>query len=327
MKLFAYSYRSFDEAAWFARCADELGVELGWTADAPTEENAALAAGYDCVCVLTTPVPAALIDRFHALGIRMLVTRTIGYDHIDVARAKEVGLHVANVSYTPECVADYTVMLMLMSLRKMKRILQRAAINDFTLPGVCGDVLCNRTVGILGTGRIGRAVIRDLQGFGCKIYAYDQVESDEVRQFCTYLPLDELLHRCDLFSLHMPLTEENFHLIGRAAIARMPAGSVIVNTARGGLIDSMALIDALESGHLAAAGLDVVEDEFNLYYIDRRADVLGNRPLSILRDMPNVIVTPHMAFYTEQTIAGMIRNAMLACLADCAGESSPWRVV
>ncbi len=327
MKLFAYSYRRFDEAAWFAKFSQELGVELGWTEDAPTMENAYLAAGYDCVSVLTTPVPAELIDRFSELGIRMVVTRTIGYDHVDTARAKEIGMHVANVSYTPECVADYAVMLMLMSVRKMKRILQRASINDFTLKGICGDLLCNRTVGVLGTGRIGRAVIRDLQGFGCKVYAYDKFESDEVRAMCDYLPLDKLLETCDLFSLHMPLTDENFHLIGRDAIARMPAGSIIINTARGGLIDSMAMIDALESGHLAAAGLDVVEDEFNMYYIDRRSDVLGNRPLSILRDMPNVVVTPHMAFYTEQSIADMVRNSMLACIADCAGESSPWRVV
>jgi D-lactate dehydrogenase len=327
MKLFAYSYRKFDEAAHFTRFSQELGIELGWTESAPKLSNADLAAGYDCVTVITTPVDAALLDRFAELGVRMIVTRTIGYDHIDVAHAKEIGMHIANVSYTPECVADYTVMLMLMAIRKMKRIMQRASVNDFTLKGICGDLLCNRTVGVLGTGRIGRAVIRDLQGFGCKVYAYDVVQSDEVKAMCDYLPLDELLTRCDLFTLHMPLTDANFHMIGRDAIARMPEGSIVINTARGGLIDSMALIDALESGHLAAAGLDVVENEFNMYYIDRRSDVLGNRPLSILRDMPNVVVTPHMAFYTEQSIADMVRNSMLAGLKDCAGEDSPWRVV
>ena len=165
MKIFVYNYREFDEAEYFQKFSKEYGVELGISTDAPTLDNAHLAKGYEYVSIITTKIDKALIKKFHEYGVKMISTRTIGYDHVDIAAAKELGIHVSNVSYSPECVADYTVMLMLMSIRKMKRIMQREEINDFSLPGIQGRELPNFTVGVLGTGRIGRAVIRDLSGF------------------------------------------------------------------------------------------------------------------------------------------------------------------
>lgn len=325
MKLFAYGCRDFDEEEFFVKHAAELGIELGFSREPISPANVELARGYDYISILTTPVPAPLVDALKELGVKMISTRTIGYDHIDYERARQVGMRVSNVSYTPECVADYTVMLMLMTIRKMKRIMQRAEINDFTLRGINGGLLPERTVGIVGAGRIGRAVIRDLQGFGCKVYFYDPHKRE--LPGAEYLPLDELYARCDMISLHAMLVAENFHMVDRAAIEKMPDGVIIINTARGGLIDSDALIDALESGKVSAAGLDVVEDEFNMYYYDRRSDVLGNRRLSILRDMPNVVVTPHMAFYTDRSVSDMVKNSLLSCLYDSRGEENPWRVV
>lgn len=325
MKLFAYGCRPYDEEPFFLRHAQELGVELGLTQLPMAPDTVELAKGYDYISILTHQVSAPMIDRLRELGVRMISTRTIGYDHVDYAYAKSVGMGVSNVSYTPECVADYTLMLMLMSLRKMKRIMQRAEINDFTLKGIQGSLLCERTVGVIGTGRIGRAVIRNLKGFGCRVYAYDLYPSPDLD--VEYLPLEELFQTCDLFTLHAPLTDANFHLIDADAIARMPDGAVLINTARGGLIDSDAMIEALESGKLAACGLDVVEDEFQMYYYDRRADVIGNRRLSILRDMPNVVVTPHMAFYTDRSVSDMVRNSILSCIYDANGEKNPWKIV
>lgn len=325
MKLFAYACRPFDEEPFFLQHAKELGVELGYTQQPINEETLDLCRGYEYLSILTNPVTAPMIDRLRELGVKMISTRTIGYDHVDYQYAKSVGMKVSNVSYTPECVADYTLMLMLMSLRKMKRIMQRAVINDFTLKGIQGSLLSERTVGVIGTGRIGRSVIRNLKGFGCKVYAYDVYPNPNVD--VEYLPLDELFSRCDLITLHAPLTDANFHLIDREAIAKMPDGVVLINTARGGLIDSDAMIEGLESGKIGACGLDVVEDEFQMYYYDRRADVLGNRRLSILRDMPNVVVTPHMAFYTDRSVSDMVQNSMLSCLYDERGEKDPWRVV
>lgn len=327
MKLFVYSYREFDEAEFFQRYAEEYDVELGICREAPTLENAHLAEGYPYISVITTKIDASLVERFHELGVKMISTRTVGYDHIDTKAAKRLGVGVSNVTYSPECVADYTVMLMLMSVRKMKRIMQREEINDFSLPGIQGRELPNFTVGVIGTGRIGRSVIRDLSGFGCRIYAYDLYENETVKQYASYVTLEELYEKCDMITLHMPLNAENTHMIDAAAIKKMKDGVVIINTARGGLIDTKALIGGLESGKIGAAGLDVIEDEFGMYYFDRKSDVLSKRDLYILRGFPNVIVTPHMAFYTDQAVSDMVRHSMESCLLREAGKEDPWKVV
>lgn len=327
MKLFVYSYREFDEAEFFQKFAEEYHVELGICHDAPTMENAYLAEGYPYVSIITTKIDENLMNRFHALGVKMISTRTIGYDHINLEAARKCGISVGNVTYSPECVADYTVMLMLMSIRKMKRIMQREEINDFSLPGIQGKEMPNFTVGVLGTGRIGRAVIRDISGFGCKIYAYDQYENDEVKKYAQYVSLDEIYEKCDMITLHMPLTEENMHLINAEAIQKMQDGVVLINTARGGLIDTKALIDGLESGKIGAAGLDVIEDEFGMYYFDRKSDILSKRDLYILRGFPNVIVTPHMAFYTDQAVSDMVKHSIESCMLHEAGKEDPCRVI
>lgn len=327
MKLFVYSYREFDEAEFFQKFAEEYHVELGICHDAPTMENAYLAEGYPYVSIITTKIDEELMNRFHALGVKMISTRTIGYDHIDLEAARKCGISVGNVMYSPECVADYTVMLMLMSIRKMKRIMQREEINDFSLPGIQGKEMPSFTVGVIGTGRIGRAVIRDISGFGCQIYAYDQYENDEVKKYAQYASLDEIYEKCDMITLHMPLTKENMHLIDAEAIQKMQDGVVLINTARGGLIDTKALIDGLESCKIGAAGLDVIEDEFGMYYFDRKADVLSKRDLYILRGFPNVIVTPHMAFYTDQAVSDMVKHSIESCMLHEAGKEDPCRVI
>lgn len=327
MKLFVYSYREFDEAEFFQKFAEEYHVELGICHDAPTMENAYLAEGYPYVSIITTKTDEELMNRFHALGVKMISTRTIGYDHIDLEAARKCGISVGNVMYSPECVADYTVMLMLMSIRKMKRIMQREEINDFSLPGIQGKEMPSFTVGVIGTGRIGRAVIRDISGFGCQIYAYDQYENDEVKKYAQYASLDEIYEKCDMITLHMPLTKENMHLIDAEAIQKMQDGVVLINTARGGLIDTKALIDGLESCKIGAAGLDVIEDEFGMYYFDRKADVLSKRDLYILRGFPNVIVTPHMAFYTDQAVSDMVKHSIESCMLHEAGKDDPCRVI
>ena len=327
MKLFVYSYREFDEAEFFQKFAEKYQVELGICHDAPTMENAYLAEGYPYVSIITTKIDEELMNRFHALGVKMVSTRTIGYDHIDLEAARKCGISVGNVMYSPECVADYTVMLMLMSIRKMKRIMQREEINDFSLPGIQGKEMPSFTVGVIGTGRIGRAVIRDISGFGCQIYAYDQYENDEVKKYAQYASLDEIYEKCDMITLHMPLTKENMHLIDAEAIQKMQDGVVLINTARGGLIDTKALIDGLESCKIGAAGLDVIEDEFGMYYFDRKADVLSKRDLYILRGFPNVIVTPHMAFYTDQAVSDMVKHSIESCMLHEAGKDDPCRVI
>ena len=168
---------------------------------------------------------AALVEEFARLGVKMISNRLIGVDHVDVKRAKELGIRISNAPYSSNCVADYTLMLMLMSIRRMRQILRRNEMNDFTLPGIQGMEMANLTVGVLGTGKIGRTVIRDLHGFGSRVLAYDLYENDEVKQYATYVDLDTILRQSDMLTLHMPLTDENFHLLDREAFAKMRTAS------------------------------------------------------------------------------------------------------
>ena len=235
-------------------------------------------------------------------------------------------MRVAHSHYPPEGVANYAIMLMLMWTRKMNQTMLRAAAQDYTLPGKMGKDLSNCTVGVIGTGKIGRTVIAHLQGFGCKILAYDLYQSDEVAQMAEYVPLDELYARSDVITLHTNATAENHHLINAESLAKMKDGVLIVNTARGALIDEEALIAALESGKVGGAGLDVVEGENDLVYFNRAGAALPHRTMNILRSMPNVIVSPHNAFYTDVNVASMVRSGFEELTDFVAGRSNPCEV-
>ncbi len=326
MRILAYSHRS-DETAFFKAFTEKYQVEVVLCDDAPSMETAYLAKGFDCISIITTIIDEALIQKFLDLGVKYISTRTIGYDHIDVGAARRLGMHVGNATYSANSVADYTIMLMLMATRRMKAITTRAAGQDFSLKGVQGRELPNLTVGVLGTGRIGRTVVRHLSGFGCDMLAYDLYENDEVKKYARYAPLDEIIRTCDILSLHMPATEDNYHLISDDTIARMKDGAYIINTARGSLIDTDALIRGIESGKLAGAALDVIEHEAGLYYNDLKGQVLSNRGLAVLKSFPNVIVTPHTAFYTDQAVSDMVENSIRSCIGFINGTENPWLVV
>lgn len=326
MKVLVYNFREFDEKEAFEMAAKKYGVEIKVCKDSPSLENACLAEGCDCISIVTTQIQAELIDAFKKFGIKYISTRTIGYDHVDVQYAKGVGISVGNATYGPEGVADYAIMLMLMTSRKMKAIMNRAAMQDFSLQGIQGRELPDLTVGIIGTGRIGKTVIRHLSGFGCKVLAYDVYQSEEVKQYATYVELETLLKEADLISLHTPLTEENYHIINQNSIGKMKDNVILVNTARGALIDSEALIEGLENGKIGAVGLDVVENEFDLYYFDLRNKPIKNRELAILKSFPNAIVTPHMAFYTDNAINSMAGNSIYSCCLHMEGKENPWEV-
>lgn len=325
MKVTVYNCREFDEKAMFLQYGKELGIELVLCPDAPNKENAVLAKGSECIDIITSKMSAELLEVFASYGVKYVTTRTIGYDHIDVEAAKKLGMTVANAPYGPCGVADYAVMLILMTIRKMKRIMERTNIQDYTLKGIQGRELKDLTVGIIGTGRIGRTVLKDLSGFGCKLIAYDIYESEEVKENgVPYVTLEEMWQQADVISLHAPLTDDNFHLIDAEAISKMKDGVMIVNTARGGLIDSQALIEGIESGKIGGAGLDVVENEFGLYYYDHKSDILSNRELAIFKSFPNVTVSHHMAFYTDECVKTVVRDSLLGCKCFVEGKENPW---
>ena len=326
-KVAVFNLREFDEAEWFEKYARDLGLELSTCPDAPDMDNiASVTEGCECADIITSQITRELMAEFARNGIRYITTRTIGYDHVDLEAAREFGIHVGNAPYGPNGVADYTVMLILMSIRKMKRILERTNIQDYTLEGIQGRELKDLTVGVIGTGRIGRTVISNLSGFGCRILAYDLYENEEVKRYGQYVSLEELWKEADVITMHTPLTEENFHLVNENTLSQMKDGVVIVNTARGALIDSEALIAGIENGKIGAAALDVVENEFGLYYYDHKSDVLSNRELAILRGFPNVTVSHHMAFYTDNYTKTVVRDSLSSCKLFMEGKKNPWEV-
>lgn len=305
MKIFAYCLREFDEKPMFDRLAGEFGAQYGYSVSYPGPDNVALARGYDAVSCTPCNMGADMLQRFYDAGVRYVATRSIGYDHIDLEKARQLGMGVCRVSYEPETVADYAIMLMLMCCRNMPHIMNRSTVQDYSLKGKMGKDICDCTVGIIGAGQIGCTVIRHLSGFGCRLLAYDLQRNPQMEGLAEYVPLEQLYAESDIITLHAPATAENYHLIGTGALSRMKDGVILINTARGSLVDTEALIEGLESGKIGHAALDVLEDEAGLYYANRMGDVIVNRQMAVLRSFPNVILSPHTAFYTEKVVWNM----------------------
>ena len=310
MKIAAYNYRDFDEAFYFEKFAKQYDVEIVPIRDNPTVDNAHLAEWCEGVTVITQPITEDIIKIWNSVGVKHISTRTIGYDHIDLEAAKKYNMQVSNVTYSTGSVADYTVMLMLMCLRRMKSIIKRAEGMDYGLPGNIGREIKDQVVGVVGTGKIGTHVIRNLSGFGCKILAYDPYENDEAKKYAEYVSLDRLMAEADVITFHTPAVPSSFHMVNEESIKTMKDGVIIINTARGSIIDTPAFIDALDSGKIGGAGLDVIENELGIFYGDYKYQVIGHREMSILKDYPNVLMLPHMAFYTENAISDMVEHSI-----------------
>ena len=306
MKIMVYEVRE-DEQAELTRQAETLGISLEVSGEVPTVENAALAA--DCVGVSILgqgKIDGPLLDTWHSLGVRYLSTRTVGYDHIDLACAKKLGIRVCSASYAPNGVADFAVMLILMCLRHYKQAMWRGQVNDFSLNGLQGREMKDLAIGVVGTGKIGAQVIRNLSGFGCRILAYDLRRNPTVEKLVTYVDFDTLLAQADVITLHMPLLDSNRHIIDRESIAKMKDGVVIVNCSRGELADIEALVEGIESQKIGALGMDTCEGDEGIVHADHRVDILSNRNWFYLHQFRNVVMTQHMAFYTDAAVASMV---------------------
>ena len=327
VKTAVYGYRP-DEDPFFRLYAEKLGVEIVRTEENASEKNIFLSEGCDQVTVLSDmEVTRSMLEAYKASGVRLLTTRTIGADHIDLRAAEECGLAVSRISYSPYSVADYTIMLILMVMRHVKTILTRYYGQDYTIPGSMGTELPGKTVGLIGGGQIGRAVARHLSGFDCRIIMADHHPSREMEGIVEYCDQETVIRESDILSLHVPYTEANHHMICAESISKMKDGVVIINTARGGLIDTKALIDALESGKVGGAGLDLVEGDRQFYYKDFKDKPVAFRDKAVLDSFPNVVMMPHMAFYTDQVVEDMVRCTLQAAVDFCAGKEIPYRLV
>lgn len=326
MKVFVYNYRKFDEEEFFIEGCKELGLELAYTEQSLVPEIVDMAAGCDVVSVMPTPVTAPMLDRFKELGIKMICTRCIGYDHIDIQHAKEIGMIVSNITYGIEGVAEFTVMDMLMAVRRMKQIHYRTMASDFRRNDMMAGELGTMKVGIIGAGKIGISVLRDLTGFGCKLYYANRRRKPEADKYAEYVDIDTILKTCDIISLHLELNESTYHFMDAKNFAMMKKGSIFVNTARGALVDTEALIDSLESGHLAAAAIDVVENEFGYMWVDCSDKDMEDHFIGRLRKMPNVIYTYHMGYYYRTAIRDMVMNCLYEIKMFEEGKEIPNRL-
>lgn len=307
MKIFAYEVRE-DERVSFEKIERELGVEIVISEEVPSPQTASLVQNCEGVTVLGQGnIDEEVLALWKKAGVRFLSTRTMGYNHIDLEAAKREGIQVCNANYPPTGVADFTVMLMLMCLRNYKPAMWRGQVNDFSLKGLQGREMKDMTVGIMGTGRIGCAVMKNLSGFGCRILAYDLYENEKAKEFAEYVDLDTFYRECDIISLHMPLLESTYHLVNKESISRMKDGVIIINCARGELADMDSMIKGIERGKIGALGLDVVEGEEGITHVDHRTDILANRHMAYLRQFKNVVMTQHMAFYTDTAVESMVR--------------------
>jgi D-specific alpha-keto acid dehydrogenase len=299
-----------DEAAVFREHAAAAGITPVITAQPVSLETIRLARGSLCVSIgHKSPITPEHLVALHEAGVRYISTRSIGFNHVDVDFAASLGIEVQNVAYSPDSVADHTLMLMLMSLRQAKSVVLRAAEHDYRLGVERGRELRDLTVGVVGTGRIGSAVVTRLAGFGARVLATDTRQTTSAH----YLPLDELLRQSDVVSLHLPLDEGSHHLLDERALALLPPGAVVVNTGRGSLIDTPALLAALESGRLGGAALDVVEGEEGVFYADRRHRPIDDEVFARLQSLPTVLITPHVAYYTDHALTDLVLNSLTNC--------------
>lgn len=325
MKIAVFNCRP-DERGFFEFYKKEYNIELTLTTEAPTLENSSFVKGCQAVSTITTPIGRDLLQVWKEAGIQTVSTRTVGYDHIDLAAAKEFGISVSNVSYTPHTVAEYTVMTILMTIRRMKTILTRYQVQDYSLTEVRGKELKNMTVGVVGTGKIGEQVIRNLSGFGCRILAYDPFPKDSLKEAVRYTNLEELWRESDILTFHTPASKETYHMVNRSTLKKMKQGVILINMARGSLIDTAALIEGLEQGMVSSAALDVLESEGGIYYQDYKYTITKHHDMAVLNAMPNVLMTPHTAFFTDEAVADMIRYSMESCIAEVQGKNDPRRI-
>jgi D-specific alpha-keto acid dehydrogenase len=300
-----------DEAVLFREMAPRFGVLPTITDEAVSEATLELVRGHHCISVgHKTHISGSTLLALHHAGVRYVSTRSVGCNHIDLQSAEGVGISVENVAYSPDSVADYTLMLMLMAVRNAKSTVSRTQVHDYRLNDVRGKELRDMTVGVIGTGRIGVAVMDRLRGFGCRLLAHDRCPNTSA----DYVPLDELLQQSDVVTLHTPLNADSHHLLNRQRVEQMRHGAFVINTGRGALVDTEALLPALESGRLGGAALDVLEGEEGVFYSDHRQRPIENHLLLQLQQLPNVLITPHTAYYTDHALSDTVENTLINCL-------------
>lgn len=303
MKVAIFSTKGYDRH--FLEEANDGRHELRFFEPRLTEETVSLAQGFDAVCVFVNDtVNAPVLEALAASRVRLVALRCAGFNNVDIPAAQRLGIGVVRVpAYSPYATAEHTVALMLGLNRKTHRAYNRVREGNFALEGLLGFDMHGRTVGIIGTGKIGSIVARIVTGFGCRVLGFDPFRNPECEKLgVTYTGLDELLAQSDIITLHAPLTAENHHIINAENLAKMRDGVMLINTSRGGLIDTLAVSEAMKAGKVGYLGLDVYEEEADIFYEDLSATIIPDDVFSRLLTFPNVLITGHQAFFTRNAL-------------------------
>lgn len=321
MRTLLYSCQTYDRESFLS--ADvPADIELHFQPARLTLDTVALADQYPVVCAfINDDLSAPVLERLTAGGTKLIALRSAGFNHVDLPTAQRLGLSVVRVpAYSPHAVAEHAVALILSLNRHLHRAYNRTRDGDFTLHGLTGFDLVGKTVGVVGTGQIGATFARIMSGFGCQLLAYDPFPNPQVEALgARYLPLDQLLAEAQIVSLHCPLNEHTRHLINQTSLQRMQRGAMLINTGRGALVDTPALIEALKSGQLGYLGLDVYEEEAQLFFEDRSDLPLQDDVLARLLTFPNVVVTAHQAFLTKEALGAIAQTTLDNIMGWAAG--------
>lgn len=321
MKVVFFDAKPYDISS-FEKFGGENGIRFKFYETKLNEDTAELAKGCEAVCVFVNDtVNAAVIDRLCQLGVKTLALRCAGYNNVDIKYAKDKIKVVSVPAYSPYAVAEHAMALLLTSIRRVHKAYIRTRDHNFSLNGLTGFDLHGKTVGVVGTGKIGRIFINICRGFGMNVIAYDKFPAKD--SGIEYVELDELFSRSDIISFHCPLTDETYHLIDEKSVDKLKKGVVIINTSRGALIDAEALLEGIKARKIGAACLDVYEEEADVFFQDFSGHIIADDTLARLISMPNVIVTSHQAFLTEEALSNIAETTVNNIITCHKGEECP----
>ena len=327
MKTAVFSTKPYDQA-FLNRINQQHGHPLSFFESRLTPKTAPLAAGFPVVCAFVNDqLDEEVLRTLHEGGTRLLALRSAGFNHVNLSVAKALGFTVARVpAYSPYAVAEHAVALILTLNRKTHRAFNRVREGNFSLDGLLGFDLRGRTVGVIGTGKIGQAFAQIMHGFGCDVLAYDPYPNRDAEAIVQYVPLPHLLKQSDIISLHCPLTPDTYHLIDKNALEQTKPGVMLINTSRGALVDTRAVIDGLKSGQVGYLGLDVYEEEADLFFEDLSNRVIQDDIFMRLLTFPNVVITGHQGFFTEEALVNIASTTLENITAFETGRGTLHRV-
>lgn len=322
-KILFFDTKSYDRESFEQEKESYPEIQIDYLKSDLTAATASLTKGYDAVCVfVSSEVGTDTVDLLHTYGVKLILLRCAGFNNVDIKRANDYGIEVMRVpGYSPEAVAEHAMALALTANRRIHKGYVRVRENDFSLGGMLGINFYQKTAGIIGTGKIGAAMAKICHGFGMRVTAYDVYQNPEL-DFVEYKSLEEVLAVSDLLSLHCPLTDETHHLVRRETIRQMKDGVILVNTSRGGLVKTEDLIEGIRARKFFAVGLDVYEEEKKNVYEDRSDEILESSVTARLLSFPNVVITSHQGFFTEEALNAISGTTMENAAAFMAGRKS-----